>query len=162
MKRLRIIVIVLTALVIWWIYYSYKESTERKLLLISIKNHHLIAEGKLEHLPVAHGSGPKKSPDFGYTYEVNGEKLKGYIRTSGAFRIPLGVHSINDLKSRPMHGENITVFYNPNNPKESTPFEVEERHFTYIKWVMWICIGFGVIIYTALLSVIRVLNKPLI
>lgn len=156
MRRMRIIIIILTLLLAWWTYFAFTESKSRETLLEKLKNEHSVAEGTLEHLPIAHGSGPKKSPDFGYKYSVNGAEFKGYIRTSGAFRIPLGVHSIVDLKDRPIHGEKILVWYNPNNPSESAPFEVQDRHITYIKWVMWICISFGLVIYSAVLGVIRV------
>ena len=146
MKKKNILFTILFSILLGWTFFAYSLGSSHITMLKKLRASHFEIQGELELLPVARGSGPKPQADWAYHFEWQEKKYTGYIRAGGPFRIPLGVHSINDLEAKPLHGEKITIIFNPENPEESAPFLVTERHITFARWVMWLSILFGFVI----------------
>lgn len=109
------------------VFYSGYATIKRIKELESLKKNGVSKEAILIERPKAHGSGPKGEPD--YSYKIKDSEIIGYIKGRGPFRIPLGTHSVKDLKEPPVAGEVIEISYL--NASVHAPFKVEDKHINY-------------------------------
>jgi hypothetical protein len=107
--------------------YSGAVTIKRVRQLEALKERGVVKEAVLMELPSAHGSGPKAEPDF--SYKIKDSDVVGFIKGRGPFKIPLGSHSVKDLKKPPVSGETIEIQYL--NESVHAPFKVETKHIYY-------------------------------
>mgnify|MGYP001316354196 CR=1 FL=1 len=109
------------------LFYSCFVTFNRVNELQSIRKDGITKEAIISQLPKAHGSGPKAEPD--YSYKIKDSEISGFIKGRGPFRIPLGSHSVKDLKNPPVPGETIEISYIDDSVH--APFKVEDKHISY-------------------------------